>query len=281
VRVLELYAGIGGVAASGADVVAAIDHDVYAHTTYTANFDHPAHRINLVSIRADRLAAFDADLWWMSPPCQPFTVRGARRDVADRRCESFLALLEHVRTLRPRHLVVENVPGFAGSLAHARLRQALEGYAIREVSHCPSEDGRPVQRPRFFVLATTDTFSDAPAPGEPVTLDAFLDTEPPAHTWLDEAFLARFGDALHVVDRAGVAVCFTGAYGKSPVYAGSYLDDRGRLRRFSPAEIARLHGFGAGFVLPDDPRRAYKLLGNGLSVDSVRHVLAQLGRAGV
>ena len=64
--VLELYAGIGGVAASGVPVVAAIDQDVYAHAVYTANFEHPAHRLNLVSVKPDRLRAFGADVWWMS-----------------------------------------------------------------------------------------------------------------------------------------------------------------------------------------------------------------------
>ena len=83
-RVLELFAGIGGAAEAfqglaDAQVVAAIDHDEAAHLTYRANFSHPALRLNLASIRFNRLASLEADLWWMSPPCQPFTVRGRRR----------------------------------------------------------------------------------------------------------------------------------------------------------------------------------------------------------
>eukprot|EP00438_Fugacium_kawagutii_P036545 Skav231225 [mRNA] locus=scaffold813:188111:190842:+ [translate_table: standard] len=40
-------------------------------------------------------AAFDgADLWLMSPPCQPFTRTGHRRDVLDPRCRALLRLVD-------------------------------------------------------------------------------------------------------------------------------------------------------------------------------------------
>lgn len=185
-------------------------------------------------------------------------------------------MLEHIRVLKPATLVVENVPGFEGSIAHARLRHALDNHVITELELCPTQRGIPVERRRFFLLATPSE-PNVPPPAPPMrSLADYLQDTPPAHTWLDDDFLARFGDALHVIEPDGVAVCFTGAYGKSPVYAGSYLRDRGRLRRFSPREIARLHGFHDDFVLPEHPRRAYKLLGNGLSVDTVRDVLSRV-----
>lgn len=272
-KVLELYAGIGGVAATGADVVAAIDHDPYAHAVYTRNFSHPALRLNLVSVKPDRLAAFHADVWWLSPPCQPFTIRGARRDVDDRRCESLLHLLTVIPKVRPRRLIVENVPGFEGSVAHARLRSTLSDYRIEEVEWCPSLFGVPVQRRRFFLLASLDPFSLPEPSGERRPLAAYLD---PSGAPLPAA-LDRFRDAMHVVDAddpAAEAVCFTGAYGHSPVYAGSYLRQGGDVRLFTPREIARLHGFPEGFALHEDPRRATKQLGNCVSVDVARALLA-------
>lgn len=279
--VLELYAGIGGVAAAGAPVVAAIDHDESAHATYRANFDHPAHRLNLVSVKAERLAAFGADVWWLSPPCQPFTVRGAKRDVHDRRCESLLHLLTVLPVVRPRVVFVENVPGFEGSIAHAKLRHALSGYAITEGIWCPTGLGVPMERRRFYLVAVRGPAVELVM--EPVRtsrLADHLDPVPDPAMQLGEDLLARFGDALHVVDADdpdAVAVCFTGAYGHSPVYAGSYLRREGVLYRFSPAEIARLMGFPEGFALPDDLRRATKLLGNALSVDVVRWLLRSAG----
>ncbi|MCB9677653.1 MAG: DNA cytosine methyltransferase [Alphaproteobacteria bacterium] len=282
-RVLELYAGIGGVAASGANVVAAIDHDEAAHRTYTASWAHPAHRLNLVSVRAERLAAFEADVWWMSPPCQPFTVRGARRDLDDRRCESLVHLLDVVRVVRPRALILENVPGFEGSQAHAAVREALDGYALHERDWCPSALGVPMERRRFYLVATAEPVEPT-IPVLPLRpLAGFLDARPDPAMALDAGFLDRFGDALHVVDAddpRAVSACITGAYGRSPVYAGSYLRRDGGLYRFSPAEIARLMGFPAHLALPTDVRRATKLLGNSLSVDVVRWLLGEIGALG-
>lgn len=263
-------------------MVAAIDHDLYAHQTYTANFDHPALRLNLVSVKPARLAGFGADLWWLSPPCQPFTVRGARRDIADRRCESLLHLLEVLPEVRPPTVVVENVPGFEHSQAHGLLREALRGYAITSCELCPTSLGIPMERRRFYLVATTGPADLEPTPGPRRVLASYLDPEPDPAMLLTPAFLERFEDALHVVeaeDPEATAVCFTGAYGHSPVYAGAYLRREGRLYRFSPAEIARLMGFPEGFVLPTDVRRASKLLGNSLSVDAVRFVLERAAAA--
>ncbi len=273
---LELYAGIGGVAATGVDVVCAIDHDVYAHEVYTANFSHPALRLNLVSVKPARLAAFGADVWWLSPPCQPFTVRGQRRDVDDRRCESLLHLLTVIPEVRPPALIVENVPGFEGSRAHQRLRESLAGYHVQEVEWCPAQLGIPVQRRRFFLLASLEPFELAPIVRKPRQLSDYLDASGPP---LPPA-LERFVDAMHIVDaddELAQACCFTGAYGRSPVYAGSYLRQNGAVRMFTPREIARLHGFSDDFVLHSDPRRATKQLGNGVSVDVARKLLESLG----
>lgn len=281
--VLELYAGIGGVAAAGAAVVAAIDHDERAHLTYRANFAHPAHRLNLVSVKKERLAGFGAPIWWMSPPCQPFTVRGAKRDVNDRRCESLLHLLEVIPQVQPRVVLVENVPGFDGSIAQARLKEALAGYAITDGIWCPTELGVPMQRRRYYLVAVqgSEPVELVPEPVQTGPLASFLDPEPDPAMRLGPELLERFGEALHVVEASdphAEAVCFTGAYGHSPVYAGSYLRREGGLYRFSPAEIARLMGFPEGFVLPDDVRHASKLLGNSVSVDVVRWLLGAVLR---
>ncbi|MBX2797723.1 MAG: DNA cytosine methyltransferase [Myxococcales bacterium] len=288
-RVLELFAGIGGCAVALGDRaadIAAIDQDEAAHTVYVHNHTHPAQRLNLAGVKPPALAAHEADLWWMSPPCQPFTVRGRQRDVDDPRCGALLNVLRCIDAVRPRWVALENVPGFAGSRAHGRLTSMLRGagYGWVQAELCPSTWGVPNRRRRFYLLARHE---GQPAPFPPpasatTPLRAFLDDSADPALAVSQALQERYASALAVVradDATAVAECFTSAYGRSPVYAGSYLRQSGGLRRFSPTEIVRLLGFPRTFAWPAGLALAkrYKLAGNSLSVHAVRVVLAQCG----
>ena len=57
-------------------------------------------QINLEGITASALDSFKADIWLMSPPCQPFTRRGLQLHAADRRSASFTHLLELLPSLK-------------------------------------------------------------------------------------------------------------------------------------------------------------------------------------
>lgn len=293
VRTLELYCGIGGCAAAlasfGARIEAALDVNRAALAVYARNFGHPWAARTLEGIGATELAAFRADLWWLSPPCQPFTRRGLGRDADDPRSRSLLALLDRLAELgpaAPSRLGLENVPGFAGSRCHGRLLEVLDagGYRVRERLLCPTELGVPNRRRRYYLVARRDrALPPWPAPPERgAPLSAYLDRdggEAGADLRLDPETARRYRHALDVVDPAdpaAVASCFTAAYGRSPVRSGSYLPaPGGGLRRFSPTEILHLLGFPEGFSLPPEmpPARAWPLLGNSLSVPAVRYVL--------
>lgn len=300
-RVLELYCGLGGcaaglepaVAAGAAEVVAAVDVNRLALDAYRHNFPHPAVAATVESLDAARLRRWDADLWWLSPPCQPFTRRGLRRDDDDPRAATFLAVIDRVAEVRPRYLALENVPGFRGSRVHGRLLRTLEraGYgAVREGILCPTELGVPNRRRRFYLVAARGELrdggipggdADSPAPETPpaTPLADHLDREPSPELAVDPELARRYRGALHVVradDPAAVTTCFTSAYGRSPVRSGSYLDTGDGLRRFAPAEILRLLGFPRRYALPAGLRleNGWRLAGNSLSVAAVRAVLA-------
>jgi DNA (cytosine-5)-methyltransferase 1 len=303
-RVLELYCGIGGCAAAldgAATVVAAVDIDRRALGVYRLSFPHPTLTRTIEALSAPELAGFRADLWWLSPPCQPFTRRGLGRDDQDPRSASLLALLDRLQELgpeAPRHLALENVPTFQGSRCHQRLLDTLArgGYHHREGQLCPTELGVPNRRRRYYLVASRDgapgdwrpPAREAPPAG---TLRPYLDGEEDS-LFVDPELVRRYRHALDVVhpDEPGaVTACFTAAYGRSPVRSGSYLAVDGpggtggsasepRLRRFSPAEILRLLGFPVTFTLTPDlpPEKAWPLAGNSLSVPAVRRVLSSL-----
>lgn len=279
--VLELFAGIGGCTAAvgaRARIVAAIDTSELAMRVYETNWTHPT-RVRNLAVR--RLVLPEADLWWASPPCQPYTVRGAKRDLDDPRAQSLIVLMDRLRTVQPRYFAMENVPGFVDSRAHALVQDTLQdlGYEVWQTVLCPTVLGLPVERRRFYLVGGRDGLcGEPPRCGPRQPLQSFLDVAPDPALDVSTSLLERFGDALHVVDAAdphGVLACFTSAYGRSPVYAGSYLRDGDRLRHLSISEALRLLGFPTSFTMPPDVSlaQAWGLVGNSLSVHAVRHVL--------
>lgn len=286
-RVLELYCGIGGCAAAlppEATVLAALDTNQTALEVYRWNFPHRALPVNLDFMAASDLQSWNADLWWLSPPCQPFTVRGLRQDTDDSRSRSLLRIIDCLEEAQPAYLALENVPGFRGSQTHSLLRSTLKGlgYVVQEVVLCPTELGIPNRRQRLYLVAglrglgamVKQTPEDRP-------LEAFLDPQPSPDLWVDEELTDQYRHALSIVDpeqASAVASCFTSAYGRSPVRSGSYLETASGLRRFSPTEILRFLGFAPDFELPPrlSTQVAWRLAGNSLSVPAVRYVLSAI-----
>jgi site-specific DNA-cytosine methylase len=310
--ILELFCGIGGCAAAVegcARIAAAVDQNRRALATYEHNFEHLTLPRTVESAPRELFAA--ADLWWLSPPCQPYTRRGAGRDLADPRAASFPVLLKRIREHRPRYLALENVPPFARSQARSVLVDTLvsAGYAMQEHVLCPTELGWPTRRRRYYLVAGRDELlawamparDDGAAlpPGEfprlefPLAelLDEADAVDQPgrfAGLWVPSDLLARYVGALHIVsaeDTQAATSCFTSAYGRSMARSGSYLRCAHGVRRFSPTEILRLLGFPPTYSLPAlasaaeadrqrSLRQAWALVGNSLSVPAVRWVLS-------
>ncbi len=285
-RVLELFAGIGGAATAlgaAARVVLAVDQDAAARATYARRFGSAPVPRNLHHVKPAFFDGLDADLWWMSPPCQPYTIRGHQRDLEDRRSQAFVRICAALDVHRPRFMGLENVPWFQGSESEALLLETLgaAGYAVRTTVLCPTSLGVPAERRRYYLVASREGLAPPrPPTGRVHALASYLDPSPAADLEVPEALQRRYDGALHIVDAqdaGAVTKCFTGAYGRSPVHAGSYLRQGPTLRRFSPAEIGRTLGLGEVPFPEALPRQArYKLVGNSLSVPAVRHVLEAL-----
>lgn len=286
-RVAELYCGIGGCAAalgSTAVVVSAVDINRLALDVYRRNFPHPVAVATIESLSAPTLRDWQADLWWVSPPCQPFTRRGRRRDASDSRTQSFLELLARLREVTPRYVAIENVPGFEGSITHSLLLNTLDEleFAVQERLLCPTAFGIPNRRERYYLVAGRTPLLEVPPPHvEARSLRSFLDQEPSAELHVDRELVRKYRHALNVVDpmdTMAVASCFTAAYGHSPIRSGSYVQSSSGLRRFSPTEILRLLGFPAHYTFPAELPldNAWRLAGNSLSVHAVRYVLSAI-----
>jgi len=180
-RVLELYAGIGGmhcalqrcfsfpdgVPGDGVffpypsfEVVAAVDVNEVAASVYKHNFPSVNYmQRGVEGFTVEELEALRFDMVTMSPPCQPFTRQGLKKDEDDARTKSFfhfLSLLTEMaeRGTAPSFVLVENVLGFETSTTHAKLVDTLRkcGFQWKEFLLSPTQFGIPNSRLRYFLI---------------------------------------------------------------------------------------------------------------------------------
>jgi site-specific DNA-cytosine methylase len=103
--------------------------------------------------------------WWIGgPPCQDLSPAGARRGVTGERSGLIHAWADLVRRIRPRHVLVEEVPEGLDrdpdglSWADACLGTLADmGYGLGWGVLDPRSVGVPQRRPRLFVLAALPT----------------------------------------------------------------------------------------------------------------------------
>lgn len=171
----SMFSGIGGlcegVKLAGFDVVGASEWDKYAAVSYRHNF--PATPLfegdvaNLFpddkAVRRQHLAEYvggdGVDLVFGGPPCQGYSQIGPR-DIADPRNEMYLQLCRVATILKPKFILMENVPNMLlmkGGMFRGRITKALRdiGYDNQAVSVLDASlYGVPQKRKRVFILAT-------------------------------------------------------------------------------------------------------------------------------
>ncbi|KAI0344264.1 S-adenosyl-L-methionine-dependent methyltransferase [Trametopsis cervina] len=169
IRAVEFYSGIGGMhlalsrsMVSGA-VVHAYDWDQAACQVYGANYGtNPVERRDISALSGNELAGFDADLWLLSPSCQPYTVLNPlAKGAEDPRAQSFIHLMEDALPelaalgKEPKYMLIENVAGFETSSTRLRVLSTLKalGYATAEFLLTPLQFGIPNSRLRYYLLA--------------------------------------------------------------------------------------------------------------------------------
>lgn len=277
---IEFFSGIGGMAFSlgkKGRIVAAYDQDRQANACYEAWHGRRPISTNLVGLSAAAVRDHGAVGWLLSPPCQPYTEKGARLDVDDPRARPLLNLIDLLPDVRPQLVFLENVPGFYDSFTRRLLIDALKlcGLEIGEFMACPSTFGIPNRRRRYYLVAAA---SLAPHPTlplrDPRPLADYLDPGCPEE--LDVSDMPEEQRrAIDIINRDGIAACFGSSYGHARARAGSYLRIGSKLRRFSPAEILRLLDFPQSCVFPPDIplARRWALAGNSINVPVAKFAL--------
>ncbi|HEY9714146.1 MAG TPA: DNA cytosine methyltransferase, partial [Chroococcales cyanobacterium] len=232
-KAIEFYSGIGAFADAcrdqAIDILAAFDQSQAANLVYETNFKLRPRSKNLDTIKASEIP--DADLWWLSPPCTPFTVRGNQRDLSDPRANSFANLVQLIPQKLPAFILIENVTAFKFSRAHKLLTEALLRcrYQIDELELCPTAFGVPMRRPRHFMVCRRGPVPlvlEPPAPVALLSLKQFLKSHFDDSLVVDRLIVERYEKGMNIVvedDENAVLICFTRGYWRCRKASGSML----------------------------------------------------------
>lgn len=179
---LSLFSGIGGlcegVKLAGFQVVGAVELDKYACKSYRKNFPSiPLFEGSVGDFLDPTNTTFDQqqemvlrngniDLIFGGPPCQGFSQIGPR-DIRDPRNEMYMHMVRMAEILRPKAVLIENVPNLLmlkGGLFKHRIVEAFRqiGYKNWAILKLSADDfGVPQSRKRvFFIFLNESTGFD-------------------------------------------------------------------------------------------------------------------------
>lgn len=196
---VDLFCGAGGMSLgfkqAGCEPVFAADWDQHACNTYRRNLGDHVHKLDLASISAPNLDAMirplaaEIDIVAGGPPCQGFSVQ-RRGNASDSRNDLVLRFGEFATHLRPKVIVMENVPTVLGSRGREHIKELFSlfeagGYSTSSTILDASLFGVPQSRRRAFIVAVRSDVGAAfrfPAPDHLVVKtvrDAIGDLPPP------------------------------------------------------------------------------------------------------
>ncbi|WP_315784691.1 MULTISPECIES: DNA cytosine methyltransferase [unclassified Bradyrhizobium] len=303
---IELFAGCGGLSTgfldAGLHIAAGFEIDRRAVDAFCYNHEYRGSK----GFVADLATASGSELLELSglssidfliggPPCQPFSIVGKRRGAADERADLMGHYVRLVGELRPKAIVLENVPNLAklggGEIFEQTMRGLSNlGYGIWHDVLSAADFGVPQARKRLIVIGilgrknvrgptathgpnlqpyttTKQAIGDLPDAGE-FGSTGIHNHEPTMHSAdMVERFRSlqqgrrergSFHDRLHP-DRLSYTLR-AGSGNFSPLRPIHYKYDRVVTVR----ESARLQGFSDDFIWPDRiPRlQQYRQVGN-------------------
>ncbi|MFQ9985153.1 MAG: DNA cytosine methyltransferase [Lachnospiraceae bacterium] len=185
---VDLFAGCGGLSKgfidAGYQVLLGVDNDEAALKTFALN--HPgATPVNADLSDEDELERLiglaseqSVDVVIAGPPCQGFSLTGPRHFDDDRN-RLYLAVFRMVKALRPKALVIENVPGMStlynGQIQAEILRRFRKlGYHIDSKILCAADFGVPQMRKRLVFIGIREDIGPVSFPAELVTPEHYV-----------------------------------------------------------------------------------------------------------
>lgn len=278
-RVGSLFAGIGGFdegfRRAGMTTVWMVEIDPWCRRVLARHFPEAQLYEDVRTVGRDELEP--VDLICGGFPCQDLSVAGRRAGLAGERSRLFFEFARILDELRPRWVVIENVPGLLSSNGGRDMGTVLGalaelgyGYAYRVLD--AQYFGVAQRRRRVFIVGCLgDWRSATEVLFEPESCER--DTPPRRTAGRVAAALPASGAGTSRTGNERTEVSFLVAQtllGKANSSHDHTREMFGAVRRLTPRECERLQGFPDDWTLidgdrtPDAPR--YRALGNAVAV---------------
>ena len=295
-KVVSFFSGLGGLdkgfVDTGYDIIWANDFDKYAVQTYKANFGEHIVLGDINEIPLEEIP--DCDILIGGFPCQPFSMMGQQKGFEDARGTLFFRIAEIVddkikKGKKPKAIILENVRSLRthnNGETYKEIYRILHdvlGYNVFCDILNSADYGVPQTRNRTYIVCFDNQNARFEFPEKKKlnkTLQDLLEPEVDDKYFLSDRILPTI-----LSDGTG------GYKAKSEIdlkiarpCQDNYVTQKGRIRRLTPRECARLQGFQDSFVIPVSDSQAYKQFGNAVTVNvskavaqSVKATLINLG----
>jgi DNA (cytosine-5)-methyltransferase 1 len=301
---IDLFAGIGGFRRAlnslGGQCVFTSEWDKYCQKTYEANYGEKPHG-DITTIPPHAIP--DHDILAAGFPCQPFSIAGVSKKKSLGRAHGFadktqgtlfFNVASIIKEKRPKVFLLENVKNLK---SHDRgntfrvITETLEELGYSWFSQIVDANGYvPQHRERIFIIGFDRTrypgdipFQFPTPPPRNLTLESILSrqVEPrytlTPHLW---NYLQRYAEK-HREKGNGFGFGLVGPKDTARTLSARYYKDGSEIlvkatkrntppRRLTPAECARLMGYGEDFQIVVSDTQAYKQFGNSVVVPVIR-----------
>lgn len=306
-KVVSFFSGLGGLdkgfADTGYNIIWANDFDKYAVQTYKANFGGHIVLGDINEIPLEEIP--DCDVLIGGFPCQPFSMMGQQKGFEDTRGTVFFRIAEFLddkikKDKKPKAVILENVRslkihnnGKTYKEIHHVLQDVL-GYKVFCDILNSADYGVPQTRNRTYMVCFDNQTAQYIFPGKQElnqTLQDLLESEVDNKYFLSDRILPTilsdgtggYKSKSEIDLKIARPLCATMAK-MHRACQDNYVTQKGRIRRLTPRECARLQGFDDSFVIPVSDCQAYKQFGNAVTVNvakavaqSVKDTLKELG----
>jgi len=292
-RFIDLFSGIGGfhaaAASLGGECVFASEIDAEARKAYQVNY-HFAPAGDITQIPSESIPKHD--ILFAGFPCQPFSIIGNKRGFSDTRGTLFFEIARILEAKKTECFVLENVKQLAthdGGRTIQVIQDTLRdlGYKIYWRILNAIDYGLPQKRERIIIVGFSDHLVDFyfphPIPMKPLAEILEPDNQvDPKHFVSDlikqKRMLAHSSEHRISIWHENKSGNISSHPYSCALRAGAsynYLLVNG-VRRLTPREMLRLHGFSDSFQIVCNDAQTRKQAGNAVPVPMIKAVLEEV-----